>query len=263
VGAKAFVAVVGHGPDLERDEGAATVLRQLGADVRTLDLWDEPGRLFRDDDAHARALIVEGLERPDLGVAALRALRKETRLDGVGALLAVSAGQIARIEPSSGFDDFVLAPYVPAELYARIRFLEWQRSEFLTEERTKVGQVVIDRPAHEVTVSGTAIVLTAKEFALLSYLCDRRGKVVSRDELLKKVWGSRYEGGARTVDIHVRRLRAKLGTALPLSTLRGAGYKVEAPSGTSGESADAEPLKPLRAAGRDLAKMTSRSARAR
>jgi DNA-binding response OmpR family regulator len=261
VGAKAFVAVVGHGPDLEREEGAASVLRGLGADVRTLDLWDEPARLFRDDDAHVRALVVEGLERPDLAVAALRALRKETRLDGVGALLAVSAGQAARIEPSSGFDDFVLAPYVPAELYARIRFLEWQKSEFLTEERTKVGQVVIDRPAHEVTVAGAAVTLTAKEFALLSYLCDRRGKVVSRDELLKKVWGSRYEGGARTVDIHVRRLRAKLGTALPLSTLRGAGYKIEAPSGAVDDEGEAAPLKPLRAGGRELQKITSRSRR--
>ncbi len=263
MGAKAFVAVVGHGPDLERDEGAASVLRGLGADVHTLDLWDEPARLFGDDDARARALVVEGLERPDLGVAALRALRKEPRLDGVGALLAVSAGQIARIEPSSGFDDFVLAPYVPAELYARIRFLEWQRSEFLTEERTKVGAVVIDRPAHEVTVSGASVALTAKEFALLSYLCDRRGKVVSRDELLKKVWGSRYEGGARTVDIHVRRLRAKLGQALPLSTLRGAGYKIEAPAGAVEAEGETQPLKPLRAGGRELAAMTTRSARAR
>ncbi|HVY44512.1 MAG TPA: response regulator transcription factor, partial [Minicystis sp.] len=241
---RAFVAVVGHGPDLEREDGAAAVLRQLGAEVRGLDLWDEPARLFAGDDedeGRARAVVVEGLDRPDLAVAALRALRRETRLDGAGALLAVTAGQIARIEPSSGFDDFVLAPYVPAELYARIRFLEWQKSEFLTEERTKVGAIVIDRPAHEVTVGGASVTLTAKEFALLSYLSDRRGKVVSRDELLKRVWGNRYEGGARTVDIHVRRLRAKLGPALPLVTLRGAGYKIEAPQGAGEAPIELEP----------------------
>ena len=80
-------------------------------------------------------------------------------------------------------------------------------------------------------VRGRTVALTAKEFALLAYLCERRGKVLTRDHLLAHVWGSRYEGGARTVDIHVRRLRAKLGDALPLETLRGSGYKLRAPDG--------------------------------
>ncbi|WP_437776517.1 winged helix-turn-helix domain-containing protein [Sorangium sp. So ce1097] len=226
---RSFIAIVGHGPDLERDEGAASVLRSLGADVRTLDLWDDPPRLFVDDESKARAIVVEALDRPDLAAAALRALRREPRLEEVGALVAVSVAQIARIEPSSGFDDFLLVPYVPAELYARVRLVEWRRSEFATEERVKVGAIVIDRAAHDVSVGGMHVPLTAKEFALLSYVCERRGKVVSRTELLRRVWGSQYEGGARTVDIHVRRLRAKLGAALPLVTLRGAGYRLESP----------------------------------
>ncbi len=225
---RAFIAIVGHDPDLEREDGAANVLRGLGAEVSTLDLWDEPHRLFHDEDTPPpRALIVEALDRPDLAVAALRALRREPRLENVGALLAVRASQAARVEPSSGFDNFVLVPYVPAELYARIRLLEWRRSEFATEERMKVGNIVIDRAAHEVLLDGASVALTAKEFALLAYLAERRGKVVSRDELLRRVWGTRYEGGARTVDIHVRRLRAKLGSALPLTTLRGSGYKLD------------------------------------
>ena len=78
-------------------------------------------------------------------------------------------------------------------------------------------------------LDGRPIALTAKEFALLAYLCERRGKVLSREHLLARVWGNRYEGGPRTVDIHVRRLRAKLGDALPLETLRGSGYKLRAP----------------------------------
>jgi DNA-binding response OmpR family regulator len=224
---RAFIAIVGHGPELEREDGAASVLRGLGAEVATIDLWDEPARLFRDEEAEPRALLVEALDRPDLAVAALRALRREPRLERVGAVLAVKSAQVARIEPSSGFDDFVLVPYVPAELYARVRLLEWRRSEFATEERMKIGSIVIDRAAHEVLLDGAGVVLTAKEFALLAYLAERRGKVVSRDELLRRVWGARYEGGARTVDIHVRRLRAKLGSALPLQTLRGSGYKLD------------------------------------
>jgi DNA-binding response OmpR family regulator len=225
-----FIAIVGYGPDLEREDMAASTLRALGAHVRTLDLWDEPQRLFADDEqSTARAILIEAPERPDLAIAALRALRKEPRLEGVGAIAALSVSQIARIDPASGFDDFVLSPYVPAELYARIRLSEWRRSEFATEERMKIGSVVIDRAAHDVLLDGLTVSLTAKEFALLAYLCDRRGKVVSREELLRRVWGRLYEGGPRTVDIHVRRLRAKLGSALPLATLRGAGYKILAP----------------------------------
>ncbi len=225
---RSFIAIVGHGPDIEREEGAAAVLRGLGAEVRPLDLWDDPGRLFGEGEADARAIVVEALDRPDLAAAALRALRREPRLEEVGALVAVTLGQIARLDPSSGFDDFLLVPYVPAELYARVRMVEWRRSEFATEERMKVGALVIDRAAHDVSIGGMHVALTAKEFALLAYLCERRGKVVSRGELLRRVWGSDYEGGARTVDIHVRRLRAKLGPALPLATLRGAGYRLEA-----------------------------------
>jgi DNA-binding winged helix-turn-helix (wHTH) protein len=204
-----FVVVIGHGPDLESPEGAATMLRALGAEVRTLDLWDEGGSLFDDEGATARAIVIE----------------------------AGAPRQIGRVEPASGFDDFIVMPCPPSELYARIKQLEWKRSEFATEERVKVGRIVVDRAAHEVLVDGRAIVLTAKEFALLAFLAQNRGRVFSRESLLARVWGGRYEGGARTVDIHVRRLRMKLGDAFPLETLRGAGYKLRSPGDGGGESA--------------------------
>ena len=78
---------------------------------------------------------------------------------------------------------------------------------------------------------GELIGLTAREFDLLAYLADHRGKVVSRAELLERVWGSSYDGGPRTIDIHVRRLRAKLGPDLDLLTFRGSGYRLGAPRG--------------------------------
>ncbi len=242
---RAYVGVIGHGPLLEREDGAAGTLRQLGATVRTLDLWDDPLNLVHDDDdgreIRARALVFEALDRPDLAIVVLRAVRKESCFDGVGALIALTVGQLARVEPSSGFDDFVLHPYVPEELYARIRSIEWRRSEFSTDERLKVGSLIVDKAAHSVSVGGRCIALTAKEFALLAYLCERRGRVLTRDHLLARVWGNRYEGGARTVDIHVRRLRAKLGEALPLDTLRGSGYKLRAPEGIEARSGASEP----------------------
>jgi DNA-binding winged helix-turn-helix (wHTH) protein len=218
---------------LAQEEGASSTLRQLGATVRTLELWDDPVGLIGDNDdelkVRPRALVFEALDRPDLAVAALRAMRKEPYFDNVGALITVTVGQIARIEPSSGFDDFCLSPYVPEELYGRIRALEWRRSEFATEERYKVGSMVVDTAAREVHVDGRPVLLTAKEFGLLVCLCERRGRVLSREQLLARVWGNTYEGGPRTVDIHVRRLRVKVGDALPLETLRGSGYKLRAP----------------------------------
>ncbi len=226
--------MVGHGPLIEREQGAAATLRQLGAEVRGIDLWDDPLELLEpsrgEQPVRLRAIVFEALSRPDLASAALRRVRREPTLREVGALLAVTVGQIARVEPAEGFDDFVLCPYVPEELYARIRALEWRKSEFGTEERYKVGSVVVDRAAQQVTVAGRPVALTTREFALLAFLCERRGKVSSRQQLLVRVWGARYEGGERTVDIHVRRLRAKLGEALPLETLRGAGYVLRAPS---------------------------------
>jgi DNA-binding response OmpR family regulator len=233
----AFVLVVGHGPLLEAEEGAAQQLRQLGAEVRTLDLWEDFGRAISEGEL-VRALVFEAGDRPDLAVASLRTARRESRLADVPAMIQVPARQVARVEPSSGFDDFIVTPYDPAELYARIRALEWKRSEFSTEERLKIGPLVIDRAAHEVTLEGRRVQLTAKEFALVAYLAANRGRVFSRDVLLARVWGARYDGGARTVDIHVRRLRAKLGDALPLETLRGAGYKLRAPQEVAGELTD-------------------------
>jgi DNA-binding response OmpR family regulator len=235
-----YVVVVGHGPELEREEGAANLLRGLGARVRTLDLWEDPIAILPDKDEQVRAIVIEALERPDLAGAALRALRREAVLANAGVIVAVSAAQVARLDPSAGFDDFVLVPYLPAELYARVRAVEWRRSEFANEERIKIGDVVVDRSGHEVFVSGQHVSLTAKEFSLLIYLCDQRGRVISREEALTRVWGTSYEGGPRTVDIHVRRLRSKLGNALPLFTLRGAGYKLGMPGEIEAEPPESE-----------------------
>jgi DNA-binding response OmpR family regulator len=84
--------------------------------------------------------------------------------------------------------------------------------------------LVIDALAHEVSLHGESVPLTVREFALLHYLYERRGVVITREELLRDVWGDRYDGGPRTVDIHIRRLRAKLG-AQWFETTRGIGYK--------------------------------------
>ncbi len=212
-----------------RDEDVERILAQLGAAVRVLDLWADPRDFFEETRDEARCVVVDAGARPDVGGLVLRRVRAEALLREVGALLVVAHEQVGRLEPSMGYDDFVLSPVVPAELYARLRAVEWRRSEFTNEERIKLGEIVIDRPAREVTCGGEVASLTAREFDLLVYLAEHRGKVVSRSELLSRVWGPSYEGGERTIDIHVRRLRAKLGHELTLETFRGAGYRLGAP----------------------------------
>jgi len=204
------------------DQGMAAALRQLGADVDIVEFFDDLS------DISPRVVVVMAGDRPDLAASALRHVRKSAEIEA-GSLVALPERQVARLEPSSGFDDFVVVPCSAVELYARIRQIEWRRSEFYTEERIKMGALVVDHAAHEVTNDGARVKLTAKEYALLAFFLANRGRVLSRDTLLERVWGRSYSGGARTVDIHVRRLRAKLGDALALETLRGAGYLLRAP----------------------------------
>ncbi len=91
------------------------------------------------------------------------------------------------------------------------------------------GKIAIDRARRAVTVDGSSVALTARELSLLEYLTESTGRLLTREELVKQVWGPRYDGGRRTVDIHVSRLRRKLGQDLPLVTLRRVGYRLEAP----------------------------------
>jgi hypothetical protein len=200
-------------------------LEKLGCESVSVPFFDDPSDALGHD-AIVRVVLVEAGDRPDLAPRVLRVVRACALVEDVKSIVAIPERQVMRLDPASGFDDFIVAPYFPAELYARIRALEWKGSEFLTEERLKLGAIVVDRASHAVTVDGRPVELTAKEFALLVWFMQHRGRAFSRETLLARVWGRDYEGGARTVDIHVRRLRAKLGEAFALSTLRGTGYKL-------------------------------------
>lgn len=224
-----WILVVGSGAILDREDGGVAALRELGCRVRAQDLWDD-----LDDPSYVQeppaAILVEALDQFDAGRAALVRIRAVAALAEVPCLVAVAVGQVQRLDGNDGFDDFVLVPYVPAELYIRVRRAEWRRSEFAGKERIKIGGMCIDLAGHEVTVDGRHVPLTHQEFALLKFLSQNRGRVFSREQLLNRVWGVNYYGGSRTVDIHVRRLRMKLGPmAEPVETVRGVGYKMRAP----------------------------------
>lgn len=224
-----WILVVGGSAALERQDGGIATLGELGCRVRAVDLWDNLDTEDLAVDPPA-VILVEALDQVEAGRAALMRLRSSPMLIEVPALVAVTVNAVQRLDPNDGFDDFVLVPYVPVELYSRIRRAEWKRSEFAGNERVKIGPLCIDLAAHEVTIDGRLAELTHQEFALLAFLSQNRGRVFSREQLLDRVWGVDYYGGSRTVDIHVRRLRMKLGNAAePIETVRGVGYKMKAP----------------------------------
>ena len=132
-----------------------------------------------------------------------------------------------------GADDYISKPFSPNELMARIRALvrRTRRSE-PEETLLTLGPLNVDLSTHTITDEGKEVKLTAKEFMLLRYLLQHRGRVLSRDLLLGDVWGYRYTGGTRTVDVHVRRLREKLPVLVDrLVTVKQFGYKLIADDG--------------------------------
>jgi DNA-binding response OmpR family regulator len=173
-----------------------------------------------------RALVFEA--GYDLGGArtALCAIRAETYFDGVPVLLSVEPAQLGVADAVSGFDDFVLQPCLALEVRARARAAQRRREEEQANAADADG-LLVDEVAHEVQVDDRTVRLTAREFALFLYLRARRGRVLSRQHLLARVWGHRYRGGPRTVDTHIGRLRMKFGAAFPIETVRTNGYRLE------------------------------------
>lgn len=229
--------IAGHEGEVDRADGVASTMSDLGAPVRLLDLWGAPldGGPSALDATISRILILEVLDRPDLLDRSLKSLRQAASLRECPVLAVIGPRSISQLEPGAGHDDFLVWPSPPSELYARVRSLEWRASEYASDEVVKLGPLVINIAAREVSLTGGVpggvageagepIALTAREFSLLVALATRRGRVLTRETLLDVVWGADYDGGQKTVDVHVRRLRAKLGEALPLQTVRGAGY---------------------------------------
>ena len=172
------------------------------------------------------------------GLQICRMLRSDATTAAVPIIMvtakAEDADRIAGLE--LGADDYVSKPFNPNVLVARVRALLRRAQPPRAPDRVlRYGPIAVDLGQHEVTVRGVGVRLTAKEFLLLEYLLQHRGRVLSRDLLLSDVWDYRYTGGTRTVDVHVRRLREKLPyLQQALVTVQQFGYKLLDPAPQAG-----------------------------
>jgi DNA-binding response OmpR family regulator len=179
--------------------------------------------------AEPPSLIVLDLMLPDIdGIDVCRRIRQSSDVP----ILMLSArdedvDKIIGLEV--GADDYLTKPFNPGELVARVKSVLRRASPERREIETAViehGELRVDAGRREVSVGADEVQLAPKEFDLLWELLDHRGLVLTRDQLLERVWGYTFAGDTRTVDVHVRQLRRKLGEACPIVTVWGVGYKV-------------------------------------
>ncbi|HEX2699487.1 MAG TPA: response regulator transcription factor [Acidimicrobiales bacterium] len=203
--------------------------------AQALDLAGYPWKAAGTADVAARVepedgwagAIVCAQEDPEGAFALCRTVRKRD-LPLEPLLLLVAGHQLADLELREDlFDDFCLWPFQPRELEARLKHLFWRTGRGTRPELVEYGPLVLNLETYQAAISGRPLDLTYMEYELLKFLATHPGKVFTRETLLSRVWGYEYYGGARTVDVHVRRLRAKLGNEHEqlIQTVRSVGYR--------------------------------------
>ena len=203
--------------------------------AQALDLGGWPWKAAATADAAARlepddgwsGAVVCADEDPDAAFALCRVVRKRD-LPLEPLLLLVTADRLKDLELREDlFDDFCVTPFQPAELEARLKHLFWRTGRGTRPELVECGPLVLNLETYQASIEESPLDLTFMEYELLKFLATHPGRVFTRETLLSRVWGYEYYGGARTVDVHVRRLRAKLGEehAALISTVRSVGYR--------------------------------------
>jgi DNA-binding response OmpR family regulator len=178
------------------------------------------------EDGWAGAIVCADVDA-EAAFSLCRSLRKrDIPLEPV--LLVITANQVGDLELREDlFDDFVVTPSRSAEIDARLKHLFFRTGRGTRPELIEYGPLALNLETYQAVCSGRPLDLTYMEYELLKFLASHPGKVFTRETLLSRVWGYDYYGGARTVDVHIRRLRAKLGEehANLISTVRSVGYR--------------------------------------
>ncbi len=208
------------------------VTHYLARDGWTADSASSGTQALRMAAAGDYSLVILDLQLPGLdGMSVCAELRKRPETRDLPLVIVTARGDEADrvLGLELGADDYVVKPFSPKELLARVRalFRRMDRPAPGGEAPIVFGPVEVDRSRHTVRCAGEPVRLTAKEFALLSALLEARGRVLSRQALLERVWGYSYAEGTRTVDVHVRRLRQKMPALAPsILTVKSLGYRI-------------------------------------
>ena len=191
--------------------------------------FDRPSAFWHTMETQLPDLVLLDLMLPEEdGISILKKLRNDPKTKKMPIILltAKSSEYDKVMGLENGADDYVAKPFSMMELLARVKAL-LRRVEKDDDDSIVVGSLSVNKTRHEVKVNGEAVTLTLKEFDLLCLLVENRGKVLTRDQLLNSVWGYEFDGENRTVDVHIRTLRQKLGVCGEyIETVRGVGYKV-------------------------------------
>lgn len=202
------------GPELERAGFSAPVML--------------PEKLAKDELGPSADVVV--LDLRDIPPAAFNILSATYTEEGVILVAMVAPEQFDRISVDLAIDDFVLVTAPPEELARRIERALWRKHGVDSENFVRCGALTLDLSNYRVTVDEEPLVMTFKEYELLRFLAMNAGRVFTREQLLNRVWGYDYFGGARTVDVHIRRIRAKIeihGHSF-IETVRNVGYRLVA-----------------------------------
>jgi DNA-binding response OmpR family regulator len=188
--------------------------------------------------ANSDLVLVDGTKDLRRAAGACRAVSTHQLARPV--IVVMAEGGLAALKVAWGFDDWMLPDASPAEIETRLRMVMDRMLAERGHRAASVGDLVIDEDSYQVRLRGQPLDLTFKEFELIKALAAAPNRVFTRDLLLQEVWGYDYFGGSRTVDVHVRRLRAKLGPEYEsmIATVRGVGYKLVPPGQRDGSSAD-------------------------
>ena len=192
--------------------------------------FDRPGAFWRAMEQQQPELLLLDIMLPEEdGLQVLRRLRAGamTRRLPVILLTAKNAEYDRVLGLDSGADDFISKPFGMMELVARVRAVLRRVQDAPAETEYRVGELYVCPQRHSVRAAGHEVSLTCKEFELLCLLLENSGRVLTREVIMDRVWGSSFDGESRTVDVHVRSLRSKLGPAGScIETVRGFGYKI-------------------------------------
>jgi DNA-binding response OmpR family regulator len=179
---------------------------------------------------HVDAILLDLTSRSEPAAQLCRSLKNGTAFSDVPVVAFVSEQQLAALDVGADIDDFIVQRDSSEEALFRIRRVLWKKLYSRSAEAIAIENLAIDLENYEATVSGQSLYLTFKEFELLKFFLLNRGRVFTRDDLLDKVWGYDNYVGTRTVDIHIQRLRHKLGSPVGdmIVTVRNVGYKFAA-----------------------------------